>query len=314
MASSSSASKPRFRRRRLLRWLIGATLLFALIYLGISAAMVQQLTLTTRRSVVNNPAISGLNFENIAFPSLHGDLTLRGWLLKADADQGRVVIMVHGHNAARDDDRSGMYRVAQALLEQHFSVLMFDLRGCGQSEGERFSLGWFEQQDVRGAIKFAERRGYRHIGLLGYSMGGAASLLAAADEPTVQAVVEDSGYADLLDVLDREVPRRSGLPGIFTPGIVLMAKVMYGIEADAVKPAAAAARLVPRPLLVIHVQADQLIPFESAERIWRARYGSGPLDPATYYLVPGADHSQAFRTDNLVYMQKVGDFFEQHLK
>ncbi len=311
---TSSASKPRSRRGKLLRILLILTLLLGVVYIGISAYMVNQLTLTTRRSVVNNPAADGLSFENISFRSRRDDVTLRGWLLKAADDQGRVVIMVHGHNSARDDESTGMYRVAKHLVEQNFSVLMFDLRGYGQSEGERFSLAWFEQQDVRGAIAFVQSRGYQHIGLLGYSMGAASSLLAAADEPAVKAVVEDSGYADLIDVLNREIPRRSGLPGIFTPGVVLMAKVLYGIEATAVKPAEAAARLAPRPLLIIHGESDRLIPFESAERIWHARYGDGTPDPATYYIVPGADHTQSFKTDNAAYMQKVGGFFAEHLK
>ncbi len=314
MTSSSPASKPRSRRGKLLRILLILSLLLGVVYVGISAYMVDQLTLTTRRNVVNNPAADGLSFENISFRSRRDDVTLRGWLLKAADDQGRVVVMVHGYNSARDDENTGMYRVAKNLVERNFSVLMFDLRGYGQSQGERFSLAWFEQEDVRGAIAFVQSRGYQHIGLLGYSMGGASSLLAAADEPAVQAVVADSAYADLMDVLDREVPRRSGLPGIFTPGIVLMAKLMYGIEASAVKPAEAAARLGARPLLVIHGQDDRLIPFESAARIWNARYGPGTPDPATYMIVPGADHTQSFKTDNAAYMQKVGGFFAEHLK
>jgi uncharacterized protein len=191
---------------------------------------------------------------------------------------------------------------------------MFDLRGCGQSEGERFSLGWFEQDDVRGALRFARERGFQHIGLHGYSMGAASGLLAAASDPAVKAMVEDSGYADLMDVLDQEVPRRSGLPPIFTPGIVLMSRLMYGIHAAEVKPAEAAARFAPRPLLVIHGGADKLIPVASAGRIWRGRYGEGAPDPATYYVVPGAGHTQAYNAGKAAYLELVGDFFEQHLR
>ncbi|HYF62842.1 MAG TPA: alpha/beta hydrolase, partial [Herpetosiphonaceae bacterium] len=157
-------------------------------------------------------------------------------------------------------------------------------------------------------------RGFRNIGLHGYSMGAASGLLAAATDPAVKAMVEDSGYADLMDVLDQEVPERSGLPPVFTPGIVLMARLMYGIHADEVKPAEAAARFAPRPLLVIHGDADQLIPVANAGRIWRARYGEGEPDPATYYVVPGAGHTQAYKSDTAAYLALVGGFFEEHLK
>ena len=309
-----SEARPRRRPRRAIRWLIAALTLLVIGYFGISAYIASQLTLTIRRSVSANPAADGLPVEDIAFRSLRDDVTLRGWLLKAPADQGRVVVMVHGYNGVRDDRNSGMYGVARGLVERNISVLMFDLRGCGQSEGERFSLGWFEQDDVRGALRFARERGFQHIGLLGYSMGAASSLLAGAAEPSVKALVEDSGYADLMDVLDQEVPERSGLPPIFTPGIVLMSRLMYGIHASEVKPAEAAARFAPRPLLVIHGDADGLIPVENAGRIWRARYGDGTPDPATYYIVPGADHTQAYKSDNAAYLALVGGFFEEHLK
>jgi pimeloyl-ACP methyl ester carboxylesterase len=301
-------------RRRAVRWLSMLLALLLFGYFGISAYIASQLTLTVRRGLSANPAADGLQVEDIAFRSARDDVTLRGWLLKAPADQGRVVVMVHGYNGARDDVNNGMYPVARSLVERNISVIMFDLRGCGQSEGERFSLGWFEQDDVRGALRFAQERGFQHIGLHGYSMGAASGLLAAAAEPAVQAMVEDSGYADLMDVLDQEVPRRSGLPPIFTPGIVLMSRLMYGIHAAEVKPAEAAARFAPRPLLVIHGDADELIPVASAGRIWHARYGEGTPDPATYYIAPGAGHTQAYKSDNAAYLALIGNFFEQHLR
>lgn len=314
MTTPDPESRRRPAQRRALRFILLLSLIAMIGYLGISAYMVNQLTLTERRGIVNNPAADDMNFENVEFRSLPDNLLLRGWLFKADNDQGRIVIMVHGYNVARDDENTGMYSVAQGLLRRNFSVLLFDLRGSGQSEGDRFSLAWFEQQDVRAAVRFVQERGYQHIGLLGYSMGAAASLLAAADDSAVDAVVEDSAYASLMEVLDREVPKRSGLPGLFTPGIVLLAKLMYGIDAAAVRPAEAAARLAPRPLLVIHGGADTLIPVDSATRIWNARYGPGTPDPATYYIVAGAAHTQAFNTNRDTYLTKVGAFFEQYLK
>lgn len=302
------------RPRRLIRVLIGLMLFSLVGYFGISAYITSQLTLTNRKPIRANPAADGLNVENIEFRSLTEDVTLRGWLLRADDDQGRLVVMVHGYNSNRADSGNGMYDVARGLLARNFSVLMFDLRGYGESDGERFSLAWFEQQDVRGAVRFAKQRGFARIGVLGFSMGAASSLLAAADDQDILAVVEDSGYALLNDVLDQEVPRRSGLPPIFTPGIVLMARLMYDIDASGVRPAEAAARLAPRPLLVIHGLEDRLIPAENAARIWQARYGPGDPDPATYYVVAGAAHTQGFNSNRQLYLEKVAGFFEQHLR
>ncbi|MBP8251894.1 MAG: alpha/beta fold hydrolase [Herpetosiphon sp.] len=304
---------PQLKKRRWFRWLIALLALLVVAYFGISAYVVSELTKTTRRSFVANPRADGLNVEDVAFRSARDDVTLKGWLLKAPDDQGRVIVMVHGHNAARDDDKNGMYPVAQNYIKNNFSVLMFDLRGCGESEGDRFSLGWYEQDDVRGAIRFVQQRGFTHIGVHGYSMGAASGLLAIANEPAVQAMVEDSGYARLLDVLDQEVPKRSGLPAIFTPGIVLMSNMMYGIKTDQVNPAQSAAAFA-RPLLVIHGDKDELIPPNNANRIWQARYGDGTPNPATFYIIPNAEHTQGYNVAKQEYLDKVTGFFAQQLR
>ncbi|MCA1648381.1 MAG: hypothetical protein LC797_23955 [Chloroflexi bacterium] len=55
-------------------------------------------------------------------------------------------------------------------------------------------------------------------------------MLTAADEPAVRAVAEDSGYADLSDLLDEQVPQVSGLPSFFIPGMVLATRVLVGVD------------------------------------------------------------------------------------
>ncbi|HEY1011137.1 MAG TPA: alpha/beta fold hydrolase [Herpetosiphonaceae bacterium] len=312
MTVSHPAKRPRRRRILILTAFTVALLLFA--YLGVSAYAAHALTLTERQPITADPRAAGMDVEDVTFRSLGGELLLSGWLLKAPADQGRLVIMVHGHNSSRDNRGVGLFSIAQGLVERGFSVLSFDLRGYGLSEGERFSLAYFEQQDVRGAIRFAQERGYAHIGLLGFSMGAASSLLAAAAEPGIEAVAADSSYASLVELLERELPRQSNLPRFFTPGVLIMARLLYGIDAQSVEPAAAAARLAPRPLLVIHGVGDRLIPFDSAERIWRARYGDGAPDPETLVLVEGAAHVQSFNADRAAYLARVSGFFLAHLR
>ncbi len=305
------------QRSRWRRWLVrgGLALLLVLVvgYFGVAAYVASQLTLTQRHALESDPQADGLNVEDVTFSSYGDDTQLSGWLLHADDDQSRVIVMVHGYNSGRDDPNTGLYPLAQGLLEQHFSVLMFDLRGYGSSAGDRFSLGWYEQNDVRGAIRFAQQQGFQHIGVLGFSMGAASSLLATAQEPAVEALVEDSAYADLPDLMSVEIPKRSGLPSIFTPGVLLMARVMYGIDAWGVIPADAAAQLGERPLFVIHGAQDDFIPPANSEQIWHARYGSGDIDPATFYLVPDSWHVKGFKHDQAAYLERVGTFFQQHL-
>jgi fermentation-respiration switch protein FrsA (DUF1100 family) len=95
---------------------------------------------------------------------------------------------------------------------------MIDLRAQGRSEGERVTMGYKEVRDVRGALSWLNERGFApgEVVLHGFSLGG-ATVLRAAPESGVAAVVEESAYADLPLILRQQLPKVSGLPSFFTP-------------------------------------------------------------------------------------------------
>lgn len=88
-------------------------------------------------------------------------------------------------------DQTSWWAFARALAPKGFTVLTFDFRGycpggvAGCSEGERdIAAMW---QDVIGAVDFLVARGLVRVMLVGASMGGTASLVAAA-QPGVRVV------------------------------------------------------------------------------------------------------------------------------
>ena len=88
-------------------------------------------------------------------------------------------------------------------------------------------------------------------------------LLAAADyEHAVLVVIEDSAYAELVSVLDRNLPEASGFPAWINPGVFVMGRLMYGISAWEVRPVVAAEKLKQRgiPLFILHGGAADLGP------------------------------------------------------
>lgn len=88
---------------------------------------------------------------------------------------------------------------------------------------------------MQGALSWLEERGFQpgDVVLHGWSMGG-ATILRFAPEAGVAAVVEESGYADLPLLLRDRLPKRSGLPSFFNPGMFLMAKFFLDFDPWAV--------------------------------------------------------------------------------
>jgi esterase/lipase len=88
-------------------------------------------------------------------------------------------------------DQTSWWAFARDLAQNGFTVLTFDFRGycpggvAGCSEGQRDVAAMW--QDVVGAVDFMMARGLVRVMLVGASMGGTASLIAAA-QPSVPVV------------------------------------------------------------------------------------------------------------------------------
>jgi uncharacterized protein len=126
--------------------------------------------------------------REIMFESSDG-VSLSGRLFGPD-DANAGVVLAHMYPA----DQSSWYPFADRLAGEGYRVLTFDFRGyCpggddGCSEGEkRVPDMW---QDVLGAMQTLRDEGVSRIALIGASMGGTASLLAASKEgEDVDAIV-----------------------------------------------------------------------------------------------------------------------------
>ena len=293
---------------------VGASvvLVLALLYVAICGYMAWTLTEPERQPFRYAPEQYGLNYETVDFPSRVDATPLDGWRLlpPADAPRRRPLIAVHGKGSDRTREaHDHLVEIGADLVRHGYPVLLFDLRGSGRSGGDHYTLGAKDVWDVGGAIDYLQGRGLAADGvdLLGYSMGGATVLLDASDEPLVRKVAEDSGYAELGDLIDEQLPRASHLPPPFTPGTVLMARPLVGIDLYQIRPidhvAALAAHSVP--LLVIHGEADSTIPFTHGQRI-AAAFGPG----VQTYFVPGAEHVRSYETDPATYMRTLEAFLD----
>ncbi|UCC17755.1 MAG: alpha/beta fold hydrolase, partial [Dehalococcoidales bacterium] len=170
-----------------------------LLVIGYAVWVAHQKTLVERVPVFGSPAQLGLTWENVSFTSRNDEVLLEGWYLPSKRDD-RCIILVQGTEHHRNSPGINALHLGGNLVNRGFSVLLFDFRGRGESEGDRSSEGDREQWDLLGAIDYVENRGIplERIGLLGFSLGAAVSILVAAQEPRIAAVVSDSGFLDYM--------------------------------------------------------------------------------------------------------------------
>lgn len=276
---------------RILR--LGTTAVATLFVAGVAVAVyvADEVTRVDRSPVTRSSAAIAPGAENVSLRTSDG-LTLRGWFIPGSAD--KAAVLVHGRNTNRLASDHTL-RVARWLRDAGYSLLLFDLRGHGESDGERFSLGQHERKDVAAAVDHLTARGFPagRIVLVGESMGAGVAIQAVALRPDVAAVAADSAYADGPSIVDEAGPGETGLPDWYTAAVVLTAKVLFGLDASAVDPAAVVRANPQVPFLLIHCDGDTLIDLHHARdlrdasanpstRLWMAT-GCGHVGASARY-------------------------------
>src|ERR1035441_4878208 len=105
----------------------------------------------------------------------------------------RRIVLSHGYG----DNQAQMLPYAEFLHRAGYSVFTYDMRNRGRSGGEAVTLGALEYLDLISAVAYLTTRADvdpDRIGALGLSLGGSTTLLAAASDPRIKAVVDDSGF------------------------------------------------------------------------------------------------------------------------
>lgn len=145
--------------------------------------------------------------------------------------------------------------------EAGWSVLTFNFRGTGESEGD-FSLGgWL--QDLQSAVDhILEVDRVDRVWLCGASTGGSLAICAAAEDDRVRGVAALSARADFDDWAAH--PRRF-LEHAREIGVIRNPKFpndseRWVRELRETRPLVLAEKLAPRPLLLIQGSDDDLVP------------------------------------------------------
>ncbi len=273
-------------------------------YAGVSFLTAERLTRATNHPLQIDPRRISRDAEPWSARTPDG-LTLRGWYLPT-RERRRLIVLVHGMWSSWLE----MASLGRDLHLGGFDVLLFDLRGHGQSDPSRLSLGSRERADIRTVMSWAFSEGFTRdrVGWLGYSMGASTLLMEAAQNHAIQAAVIDSPYGNLPELLGTQLSRHSHLPRFFNPGILTAARLLYGLKTEELVPIRAARSWGERPLLLIHGESDSIVPVSQARELARAAGAS-----CVTVTLPGVEHVQAYESDPEGYVSAVEGFFGEHL-
>jgi alpha-beta hydrolase superfamily lysophospholipase len=202
-----------------------------------------------------------------------------------------------------------MLGIGSGLWRAGNNVLIFDWRSRGQSDIAQHSLAYYELRDAEAAVEYALGRvPDAHLGLIGYSMGASVALLLAAQSAAVRAVVADSPFTGIAEVVAYNAARRRLPARLVVPMADALTGWRYGYRFGAVRPVQVIQAISPRPVLLIHGSADTLIPYSHAHELFAAA-----REPKELWIVEGIEHCGAYFADRAGYVRRVAQFFEQYL-
>jgi pimeloyl-ACP methyl ester carboxylesterase len=280
-------------------------------FLGGPAVGIWQYTHRVPLAIAGSPADVHLPYQSVTFPSQRDHTTLCGWFISAPGSR-RAIIFAHGIGANRW--AMPMYAPLASLLHRAgYNLLTFDFRAEGASGGATITLGAREQYDLLGAVGYVRARlgSQARIGILGYSMGAATAVLAAADDPTdIRAVVADSAFADFPRLIDSHLGTLpQPIEGIVAWTIVHEAPLLIGVDPDAIMPITAARTLTNTPVFYIAGTKDAMIPYHDSVEL----YQQTPDRHSQLWLVPGAAHVSAYFAQPQAYQAHLLAFLQRYL-
>lgn len=298
-----------------LRWQRVAKILIVILtclaagYLAISAYTGYSLSTPERKFDPDKAAVFDSSPQDVKIPAADG-LELAGWFIPSTAGD-KALILVHGHNSSRSHEFGGKFpEFAAAMHRRGFSVLMIDMRGHGQSADAYCTFGLTERQDVVGAFNWLKQQGYQpsKIGVLGVSLGGAAVIGAAAENPEIGVLVLDNSFAEIYPLIKERWRSASGLPHFFLPATLRFDRWLTGYDQASSRPFKDLERLSSRPILIIHSALDPKTPVEHAYQLKAVAPGS------EYWETTPPEHSRNYNNNPQMYVDRVADFLNQNLE
>ena len=244
------------------------------------------------------PESFSLEYENVTFETSDG-LKLKGWFMPGNKSNNTIIVM-HGYPTNKAD----VLPFSMFLLKK-FSVLLFDFRSFGESEGSYTTAGYKEVKDLQAAVEYLKsRKDVKNIGALGFSLGASVAIMAKNNN--IKAVVADSAYSNLNNMIEAMYRNFLVFKYPFVQLTRVYSKIFFGLDPKDINPANDI-KNINKPVLIIHGEKDSQIPVNEAYILHNAN------KKAELWIVENADHGEIYALNKEEYEKRVLEFFEKHL-
>lgn len=249
-------------------------------------------------------------YRDISFKGSDTSIILKGWLFETK-NSDRAVILVHSYGSNRLEFGTETVDLIKGFLNKGYNVFTFDLRNSGNSDDAATTFGYSEKDDVLAAIKYMNSQGSKHITLMGFSTGASASILAASENNTVDAVIADSPYSDMKSYLQSNINKWTGLPSFPFNKITTLAIELIGdIDMEAASPINTITADNPPHMLLIHSKNDSIIPVENSIELYQAYSALNPSG-AEFWMTEAEGHALTCKENKDKYMERVFAFIDK---
>jgi uncharacterized protein len=245
----------------------------------------------------------GSKVEPVLIPVADGE-TLSGWYAPPAETPGPVVLVLHGSGG----DRTGSLAHARVLHDAGYGVLVYDQRACGESTGDRRSMGLYDARDIPLIINWLSSRpevDVSRIGGVGLSLGAHILLRAAPEETRLRAIWSDGLGSNTVE----DVPAYEGVTELFTNFIdgqaYLMGELYLGDKWIGCKKLIP--QVAPRHLMLVAAGQDFY------EKDFNRGYEPYLGENGKLWIIEDAGHVGGLFTNPPLYKERLINFFDQAL-
>ncbi len=230
------------------------------------------------------PSDLGIAFEELQIPTENQKL-LYGWWIPAERSPAPLVVLTHGWG----QNQGFWLPLIPHLHKAGYHIMTFDARNHGHSDGDGYANMLKFAQDILSTLAFARQNYGNHITqyhLVGFSIGGAATIYAAARASEVKRVVTVGAFAHPAQIM-REGFRTRHVP--YFPIVWSLFKLIewrIGARLDDIAPQNNIAH-ISGELLLVHGRHDRTVPLANVFQLLKR----APAKHTRLYILENCEHS-----------------------